>query len=201
MFSCYNAIMINDSQIYIAVDIEADGPTPGLHSMLSLAAVATTPEKEIAQFYRKIQPLKEATPDPDTMLWWQNQPEAWKEVTTNAEPAEAVMKDFCAWLHDLNLEPVFVAHPVALDYTFVSYYLYRYAHENPFTNEKNATRTLDIRSFIAGKFGVSFNDAHRSRLPAALTEGMPEHTHKAIDDAIGYGVLIRRMLRMDRLPQ
>jgi hypothetical protein len=41
--------MISDSQIFIVVDIEADGPVAGLNSMLSLAAVATTEKKEVSE--------------------------------------------------------------------------------------------------------------------------------------------------------
>jgi DNA polymerase III alpha subunit (gram-positive type) len=186
--------MIEDNQIYIVVDIEADGPAVGLHSMLSLAAVATTAQHEVSQFYRKLTPLPDASPDPDTLEWWKRFPEAWDEVNADQQSPETVMCDFCDWLAGLEAEPVFVANPIGLDYTFVSWYLFRYAKKNPFMNEKNAIRTLDIRSFIAGKYDLSFKNASRVNLPAVLTEGMPEHTHRAIDDAIGYGYLLRKLV-------
>ncbi|PID32453.1 exonuclease [Candidatus Saccharibacteria bacterium] len=191
--------MIAENQIYIVVDIEADGPAAGLHSMLSLAAVATSAEREISQFYRKLLPLPEAKPDPDTMEWWQGFPEAWQEANTDQQNPEIVVRDFCRWLASLGAEPVFVANPVGLDYTFVSWYLFRYAESNPFMNEKHAIRTIDLRSFIAGKYDLSFNNASRANLPSALTQGMPEHTHRAIDDAVGYGVLVRNLLKINHL--
>lgn len=186
--------MIEDNQIYIVVDIEADGPAVGLHSMLSIAAVATTAKHEVSQFYRKLTPLPEASPDPDTLDWWKSFPKAWDEVNSDQQSPETVMKDFCEWLAGLKAEPVFVANPIGLDYTFVSWYLFRYAEDNPFMNEKHAIRTLDIRSFIAGKYTISFDNASRVNLPAELTEGMPEHSHRAIDDAVGYAYLLRKLV-------
>lgn len=53
--------MISDSQIFIVVDIEADGPAVGLNSMLSLAAVATTEKEEVSRFYRKLATLPNAS--------------------------------------------------------------------------------------------------------------------------------------------
>lgn len=190
--------MIDENQIYIVVDIEADGPAVGRHSMLSLAAVAVTAENEAGRFYRKLTPLEDATPDPDTIEWWKGQPEAWDEVTTNAESPDVVMKDFCRWIEDFDAEPIFVANPVALDYTFVSWYLFRFAY-NPFMNEKNAIRTLDMLSFISGKYGRTFNNSRRARLPSSLNEGTPEHTHKAIDDAIGHSIRLRKILKTAEL--
>lgn len=178
--------MLDQGEIYVIVDIEADGPVPGLYSMLSIAAVATTADSEVSSFYRTVLPCEGASQDPDTMQWWQRQPQAWEEVNTNAEDPEKVMKDFCTWVHGLGAIPIFVAHPVALDYTFVSWYLQKFAHEDPFRNEKNVTRTLDLRSFVAGKFGFTLNQAHRKNLPDKLKVGMPDHSHKAIDDARGY---------------
>lgn len=186
--------MVDDNQIYVVVDIEADGPTPGLYSMLSIGAVATTAQKEVSQFYRTILPIEGAQADPDTIEWWKSQPEAWQEVTTDARHAKEVMQEFCTWLDSLGKEPVFVAHPIALDYTFVSWYLYKFMNRNPFSNEKHISRTLDMRSFVAGKFEVTITQAHRSKLPENLTKGMPEHTHNALEDAVGYGAILRNVL-------
>lgn len=186
--------MLNEGQLYIVVDIEADGPTPGLHSMLSLAAIATDSEGEVSRFYEKLLTLDDAKPDPDTSEWWKSQPEAWAEVNSDQQPPVSVMQDFCRWLDGLKCEPIFAASPIGLDYAFVSWYLFRFAGRNPFMNEKNAIRTLDIRSYIAGKYNLTFDDSSRPKLPASLTAGMPEHTHRAIDDAAGYAYLLRRIL-------
>jgi DNA polymerase III alpha subunit (gram-positive type) len=186
-----------EKQIYIVVDIEADGPVAGLYSMLSIGAVATTSEKEIARFYRKLLPLEGASQKPSTMDWWATQPEAWKEVTEGAEPAEGVIKDVCDWVESFNKKPVFVAHPIGFDYSMVTWYLWKFAQKNPFTDEEGGSITLDLSSFIAGKYRLDLDSANRRKLPEWMKEGMPEHSHNALDDAVGYGVILRNVLNKD----
>lgn len=186
--------MIPDSQIFIVVDIEADGPAVGLHSMLSLAAVATTENQEVSQFYRKLTPLPDAHPDPATSAWWSEHPEAHAEATSDPRAPEEVMTEFCQWIAALGREAVFVANPVGFDYTFVSWYLARFAPSNPFKNEKNGIRALDLTSFVAGKYGAAFEKAARAHWPDEVTKGMPMHTHNALDDAKGYAVALRNLI-------
>ena len=194
-YDTIGGVMLSPSQIFVVVDIETDGPAVGMHSMLSLAAVATDAEKQIGQFYRKLSPLENAKQDPETMLFWSKNPEAWKEVTTDAQPIQTVMTDFCTWVTHLGKEePIFVSSPIGLDYTFVSWYLYRFAPTNPFISNKNALRTLDIRSYIAGLYGFSYDNSSRLKWPAKLMEGMPEHTHDALEDAVGYAFLLGKMV-------
>ncbi|HEU4966881.1 MAG TPA: 3'-5' exoribonuclease [Candidatus Saccharimonadales bacterium] len=187
--------MLDDNQIYIVVDIEGDGPVPGLYSMLSLGAVASTADEEVGSFYRKLMPLLDAGQYPPTMDWWQSQPDAWHEATTNAQPARLVMQEFNEWVRSFDKVPVFVAQPVGYDYTYVSWYLWKFAEENPFTDHGGASITLDLASFISGKFGRTLQGSRRSRLPSWLRQGMPEHSHNALDDARGFGVILRHALR------
>lgn len=190
---------ISSQQIYVVVDIEADGPVPGQYSMLSLAAVATTPDVETSRFYRKLHALPDASQEPDTMRWWKTEPDAWKEVHTDAQTPEIVVAEFVEWVESLGRQPIFVASPIALDYGFVGWYMMRFAGRNPFSDENNAVRTLDIRSFVAGRYGLTFNDSSRTKLPAELIKVMPPHTHRAIDDAVGYANLLRHVLRTEIL--
>lgn len=162
--------------------------------MLSMGAVATTAEAELASFYRKIKALEGASEDAPTMEWWKTQPEAWQEVTENAEPAELVIKDFFDWVKSFGKQPVFVAHPIGFDYAIVSWYLWKFVGDDPFIDHVAAARTLDLSSFIAGKFGLKLDDAKRNNLPRWVKTGMPEHSHKALDDARGYGVILRNVL-------
>lgn len=187
--------MIDDNQIYVVVDIETDGPVPGLYSMLSLGAVATTGEKEVDSFYATLLPLENAVQDPETMAWWKSQPDAWVEATANAQPAEVVLDSFIKWVNSLEKKPLFVAHPVAFDYTFVSWYSWKFMGINPFTDERGAPMGLDLSSFIAGRFGFSYKNATRTRLPEEQRKDMPIHSHNALDDARGFGVILRNVLR------
>ena len=187
--------MLDEDQVYVVVDIETDGSVPGLYSMLSIGAVASTADEEISSFYRKVLPYDAAGQDADTMEWWKTQPEAWQEVTTDTLSPEVVMHEFCDWIEGLKATPIFVAHPVGFDYTFVSWYLQRFA-QNPFTDYSGVARILDLPSFAAGKLNVSLSRSARPQLPESLRVGMPEHSHKAIDDAQGYGVILRNLLKV-----
>ena len=56
---------------YIVTDIEADGPVPGLYSMISLAAAAVDEKGEVlSTFFENLLPLPTAAQHPDTMRWW-----------------------------------------------------------------------------------------------------------------------------------
>ncbi len=187
--------MLDKDQIYVVVDIETNGPVPGLYSMLSIGAVASTASDEVASFYRKLLPCEDAGQDADTMDWWQSQPEAWREVKTDALPPQLVMNEFCDWINDFKVKPIFVAHPVGFDYTFVSWYLQKFA-QNPFSDYSGVARILDLPSFASGKLNLPLSKSARPQLPESLKVGMPEHSHKAIDDARGYGVILRNLLKI-----
>ncbi|MCR4278899.1 MAG: exonuclease domain-containing protein [bacterium] len=188
--------MISDSQIFIVVDIEADGPAVGLNSMLSLAAVATTTNEELSHFYHKLITIPDASPDPVVTEWWSKYPEAHREATADPEPPEHVMTEFYTWITNLGREAIFVSNPISLDYTFVSWYLFRFAPGNPFKNEKNSIRALDLKSYVAGKYGLPFEKAKRAYWPEEVTKNMPAHTHNALDDARGYAVVLRNLIAM-----
>ena len=104
------------------------------------------------------------------------------------------MLDFAQWVDALNLQPIFVSHPVSFDYSIVSWYLWKFLDRNPFADPNGATLALDLSSYISGKFGLSFNDSKRPRLPAWMKKGMPDHSHNALDDAQGYAVILRNVL-------
>ena len=41
------------SELYVATDIESNGPSPGHHSMLSFGSVAFTPDKTILSTFER----------------------------------------------------------------------------------------------------------------------------------------------------
>ena len=70
---------LSSEECYVSIDIEADGPAPGLNSMLSLGAAAFTSDGALAQtFSANLEPLPEAHEDERTMRWWASQPAAWE---------------------------------------------------------------------------------------------------------------------------
>lgn len=119
-------------EIYVSIDIEADGPAPGLNSMLALGAAAFTPEGELhGTWYNTFIPLWDAQQNADTMAWWRTQPEAWEEVNRNRQHPGLVLREFAKWCENLPGKPVVVAKPAAYDFAWVNYYLWRFAKRNP----------------------------------------------------------------------
>jgi hypothetical protein len=133
------------SDIYVATDIESNGPSPGHHSMLSFGSVAFTPDKTIiSTFTRNLDMLPGAGEYPLTMAWWRTQQDAWRACRHSTVSPKLAMTDYVLWLRDLPGDPVFVAHPVAFDYGFIAWYLWEFVGEDPFER-----RSLDLSSFAA----------------------------------------------------
>lgn len=76
-------------EIYVSTDIEADGPIPGPHSMLSIGAAAYTADKAlVSTFSSNLETLPGAQPHPKTAAWWATQPEAWSPAAeTQSHPS------------------------------------------------------------------------------------------------------------------
>jgi len=181
---------VNSPEIFVSTDIEADGPIPGPHSMLSLASAAYTREKKlISTFSINLETLPGATPDARTMAWWKDFPEAWEKCRLNPRSPESAMADYLAWLKTLTGRAVFLGFPASWDFMWVYWYLVRFTGERPF--RENA---LDVRSYAMGMRKVAFQETTRTYLPKRwFDEGLP-HTHVALDDAIEQGAMFCNML-------
>ena len=122
----------NRQEIYISTDVEADGPIPGPHSMLSFGSAAYLADKTLlTTFSANLDTLPEAQGHPDTMAWWATQPVAWAACRSDCEAPEAAMHRYVAWLKALPGNPVFVGYPAGYDFMFVYWYLMRFAGESP----------------------------------------------------------------------
>lgn len=175
--------------IYVSVDVETDGPCPGIYSMLSLGAAAYTPNKElISTFEANLCTLPGAIQHDDTMSWWKTQPEAWRAHRKDLQlPSEAITA-FVAWVKKLPGVPVFVGYPAGFDFTFVYYYCILITGESPFSFSG-----LDIKSYMAGMTGLPYRNCVKRNMPNRWFDPMP-HTHKALDDAIEQGAIFCNML-------
>jgi hypothetical protein len=176
-------------EIYVSTDVEADGPIPGPHSMLSFASAAYQSDKTlIGKFAANLELLPGATGHPATMDWWKTKPAAWAACRTDPrDPAEA-MPEYVAWLKRLPGPPVFVAYPAAYDFMFIYWYLIRFAGESPFSHS-----ALDIKTYAMALMGKGYRESVKRNMPREWFDRLP-HTHVALDDAIGQGALFCNML-------
>lgn len=177
------------AEIYVSTDVETDGPIPGPHSMLSLGSAAFTAEGTLVDtFSANLDLLPGAAGHPDTMAWWKTQPEAWEACRTDPQPAETALPAYRAWLEALPARPVFVAYPAGFDFTFVYWYLVRFAGKSPFSHS-----ALDIKTYAMALLGKDYRDSVKRNMPRRW-HSERRHTHVALDDAIEQGELFCRML-------
>lgn len=177
------------SEIYVSTDIESDGPIPGANSMLSFGSAAFLPNGEMRDtFSANLDTLPDAAPDPGTMEWWGRNPEAWAACRTDPRNPTEAMTAYVRWLRKLPGKPVFVGYPAGYDFLFVYWYLIRFAGESPFSFS-----ALDIKSYAMAMLGTEFRRTAKRNMPKRWF-GKHPHTHVALDDAIGQGVLFCNML-------
>lgn len=184
----------------VSIDIETDGPAPGLNSMLALGAVAYDEEdNELDTWYFTFDPLPGASQDPDIMKWWATQPEAWAEVTSSRWMPRDAIPLFAVWCEQLPGKPIAVAWPDAFDFGFVNYYCHRFAGRNPL-----GFAACDIRSYANGLAGYpSYYGLAEAKIRAMAgpidTAGLRPHV--ALDDAIEQGRLFLALRRYARRHQ
>ncbi len=176
-------------EIYVSTDVEADGPIPGPHSMLSVGSAAFNAEGELlSTFSANLRTLEGAAGHPATMAWWEKNPAAWAATRTDTQAPEAAMKTYLGWLKGLPGRPVFVGYPAAYDFLFVYWYLMRFAGESPFSHS-----ALDIKTYAMALLGQPYRDCTKRNMPRRWFSAAP-HTHVALDDAIEQGQLFCNML-------
>jgi hypothetical protein len=177
-------------EIYVSTDIEADGPIPGPHSMLSFASVAYSLEHgEFGSFEANLALLPEASPDPVTMAWWSTEPDAWARSRTDLEEPRDAMMRYRGWLESLPGTPVFVAYPAGFDFTFIHWYLIRFTGRNPFSHS-----ALDMKTLAMAMLGVPYRRAVKKVFPKRWKDTSLTHTHVALDDAREQGAIFMKMM-------
>jgi len=181
------------SEIYFSTDVETDGPIPGPHSMLSLGSMAMTADgEELGTFRMNLELLPGAKGDVQTMLWWDTKPDAWESAREDARDPAWVMAAFVDWVdyHAARARPVFVAYPAGFDFMFVYWYLIKFVGRSPFSFS-----AIDIKTYAMALLGKEYRDATKRGMPKEWFKGQPKHTHKALDDARGQGMLFAAMLK------
>ena len=175
----------SNDEIFISVDIEADGPLVGVHSMLSIGAVnVADPSKT---FYAELKPISdEFVPDALAVSGLDRE----KLKRDGKDPA-AAMNELTAWVKSFKGRPVFCSFST-WDWSYVYWYLIRYTGKSPFGHS-----SLDMKSFYMARFGTTWGETIKRKIAEQrphLLAGLGPHTHNALDDAKEQGELFRRML-------
>lgn len=166
----------------ISVDIEADGPVPGLYSMVSFGAVVVE-EGFKKTFYGELSPISQDWIDEAL-----NVSGFSREQTEEFTDPKFVMHSFDLWLKHLGDERlIFWADNNGFDWQFINYYLHRFVGNNRF-----GFSSQNINSFYKGLHGnvrASFKHLRTVR-----------HTHNALDDAMGNAGALLKMQEQYGIP-
>ncbi|MEV0901116.1 exonuclease [Actinoplanes sp. NPDC049802] len=162
-------------ELYVAVDVEADGPIPGPYSMLSLGmAVAGRDDR----FYTELKPISDDFVPQALAVSGLDR----DRLSREAPAPEQAMRAAADWVDGLRTigRPVFLAAPAVWDGMFVHWYFLRFLGHSPF----GATGSgVDLRSFWMGRTGCEWSASHKGRIKHAVgLTGLP-HTHHAGEDA------------------
>lgn len=172
-------------EIYVSVDIEADGPIPGDNSMMSIGAVLYNADGEqLSYFMANLMPLHGAKQDDKVMEWWDTQPEAFEATqTARMDPANA-MRHMAEWVGRFSGRPVFVGYPAAFDFMFVHWYMMHFVGHDPFGHQ-----ALDLKTYAMARMGTPFKGTVKGEMPKSWFVQGEKHTHVALEDAKSQGRL------------
>ena len=152
----------------IIVDVEADGPCPGLYSMVSFGAVILSDDLN-KTFYGMCRPLDGADWIPEALAVSGHSRE---EVMQFPLPG-VTMLAFANWLDKNNKgRPIFWADNNGFDWQFINWYCHKFLGYNPF-----GFSSQNINSLWKGITRDMFSSFKHLR--------KTKHTHHPVDDAIG----------------
>ncbi len=170
---------------YFCVDIECNGPVPGLYAMVSLAAVAVFPDEDgrlvIGDcYYAELQPDAPRFDARAAAVHGLDQDRLATEGLSRAAFAE----ELTAWVRAQTrpgTEPVFVGHNAPFDWSFVAWTFAEISCPNPF-----GYKALCTKSMATGALGVHWLDSNKEVLAERLPIGAEDNTqkHRADYDAL-----------------
>lgn len=205
--------MNSENAIWLSFDVEATGPCPGIHAMLSIGVVAFVRDpqsrewRNLGTFTGNFQVPEDLVWDEDTAKWWEQWPEAYSAHRGGhfgpSDPHD-VMEGLCAWLEEIRAgEPdwkplTWVAYPAAFDMPFVNYYAHRFAPESWHKLAKDdvmqRVACFDIGSAAAVLLGIAPLDVGKSRMPDHWKAYENKTPHVALADAKEQAAMIKAIL-------
>lgn len=158
--------------MYCFVDVEANGPCPGIYSMAKLGCVILRPNGDTStRFYATFRPIN------DNYLSdaYKHSAMTREEHLTFDDPSTSMImfNDFLK-KNILTKRKIFISDNLAFDWQFVNYYFHRYIGENPFGH--SGRRINDIYSGTVKDLRAS-NKWKNFRVTP--------HDHNPVNDALG----------------
>ena len=155
---------------YIMVDVEADGPCPGLYSMVSFAAVLVKPGLN-TWFKGELKPISKLYTETALQIIGLT-----REQTLKFNEPRKVMREFATWLNGVDMynkgRLMFISDNNGFDWQFLNYYFWTFYTENPFGHS-----SINLGSLYKGLIKNMYKNFKHLR--------KTKHTHDPLDDAFG----------------
>ena len=180
---------------WFCIDIEANGPVPGLYDMVSLGATVVFRGAAGAlhlgvDFYMELKPVAPRFDARAAAIHGLDQERLAAEGRTRSDAATAL----AAWVAQETregTEPCFVGHNAPFDWSHVAYLYAEQDRPNPF-----GYKALDTKALSAGVLGLHWLDTSKEVLFERL--GLPPEDstqkHRADYDARVQAELLRALL-------
>lgn len=165
---------------YFSVDIEADGPCPGLYSMISFGAVKVQEDlKNAPTFYGELCPISK-----DWIPAALNVSGFSREETLLFNDPKEVMINFRDWIKQNSVgRPIFISDNNCFDWQFINYYFHKYLGENPFGF--SSRRLSDLYCGMKNDTFAKWKHLRDTK-----------HTHHPVQDSLGNAEVLVKMKQM-----
>jgi hypothetical protein len=167
----------------IVVDVEADGPCPGLYSMVSVGAVVLNNFKiEDSKFFAQFEPISgKYVPEALAVSGYT------RAETLQFPPAHMGMEAFNDWIKSFSHlgRPMFFSDNNGFDWQFVNYYFHAFLGHNPFGF--SSTNIGSLYKGMACDLKANFKKLR-----------MTKHDHNPVNDATGNAEALMSILRRFR---
>jgi DNA polymerase III epsilon subunit-like protein len=190
--------MPDERSTWFCVDIECNGPVPGLYDMVSLGAVAVAQDESGqlqigASTYVEIQPQAPRFDARAAEIHGLDQDRLHREGLPRREAAEQL----AAWVRAQTrpgTAPTFVGHNAPFDWSFVAWTYAAEGLDNPF-----GYKALCTKSLAAGVLKLHWLDTNKEVLSERL--GLPAEDmgqkHRADYDAAYQALILKGLLEYE----
>ncbi len=119
-------------ELYLSFDVETDGRSPAVNSMISLGVAAFVDAQCEDTFKVNIQPRDGLPADAVTYQeFWSKWPAKWEACKVDAQTPPVAMEKLFVWLDALQMRYpghrlVWVAGPIAFDWQWLNFYYYAF---------------------------------------------------------------------------
>src|SRR3954464_8831916 len=163
-----SASFMGDAITFMAIDIEASGPVPGLFNMVSLGIVPVRLGADGKWAVDSIELYQEYKP---VFPGWDDGAEKIHHITRGhlekngleIKPAMEALKDWAKG-NSKKSRCVFVGHNAPFDWSFVAYYFAYVGMENPF-----GYNALDTKALAMGKLDSGWLETSKENLQRKLS--------------------------------